>query len=66
MKKLETIDLIYFRGKSYFEDDGAQDYLVFQTISRYFQPVSAYDSNILQRKSKGLSNESIKPPTTSN
>ena len=30
-KKLETFDIIYFRGKSHFEDDGTQNYLIFQT-----------------------------------
>ena len=29
LKKLETFDSIYFRGKSHFEDDGSQSYLVF-------------------------------------
>ena len=33
LKKLETFDSIYFRGKSHFEDDGTQNYLVFQTVS---------------------------------
>ena len=65
MKKLETFDSIYFRGKSHFEDDGTQNYLVFQTVSRYFKTVSANNSNILSWKSKGLSDESIKAPTTS-
>ena len=32
LKKLETFDSIYFRGKSHFEDDGTQNYLVFQPI----------------------------------
>ena len=64
-KKLETFDSIYFRGKSHFEDDGTQNYLVFQTVNRYFETVSANDSNILSWKSKGLSDESIKPPSTS-
>ena len=66
MKKLKTFDSIYFRGKSHFEDDGAQNWLVFQPIKRYFKTASAYDSNILSWKSKGLSNESIKPLATSN
>ena len=39
---------------------------MFQTVYRYFKTVSANDSNILSWKSKGLSNESINPPTTSN
>ena len=55
-----------FRGKSHFENDGTQNYTVFQTVYRYFKTTSANDSNILSWKSKRLSDESIKPPTTSN
>ena len=66
LKKLKTFDSIYFCGKSYFEDDGTQNYLVFQTVGRYFKTLNANDSNILSWKSKGLSDESIKAPTTSN
>ena len=65
LKKLETFDSIYFRSKSHFEDYGTQNYLVFQTVFRYFKTVSANSSNILSWKSKGLSDESNKPPTTS-
>ena len=36
LKKLKTFDLGYFVGKSYFEEDGAQIYLEFQSIHRYF------------------------------
>ena len=64
-KKLETFDSIYFRGKSHFEGDDTQNCLVFQTVYRYFKAVSINDSNILSWKSKGLSDESIKPPSTS-
>ena len=46
LKKLETFDSIYFCGKSHFEDDGTQNYLVFQTAYRYFKTVSINDSNI--------------------
>ena len=28
-KKLKTLDLSYFIDKNYFEEDGAQNYLVF-------------------------------------
>ena len=28
LEKLETFDSIYFRGKSHFEDDGTENYLV--------------------------------------
>ena len=35
LKKLKRFDLIYFRGKSRFEEDGTQNYLVFQPMYRY-------------------------------
>ena len=66
MKKLEPFDSVYIPGKSHFENDGTQNWLVFQPIHKYFKTVSANDSNILPWKSKGLSDESIKPPTTNN
>ena len=65
-KKLEASDSIYLCGKGHFEDDGTQYYLVFQTVSRYFKTISANNSNILTWKSKGLADESIKPPSTTN
>ena len=65
-KKLETFDSIYFRGKSHFDDDGTQNYLVFQTAYRYFKRVGNFNDHILSWKSKGLSDESIKPPSKSN
>ena len=34
-KDLARFDLIYFRGKSHFEEDGKQNYLVFQPMYRY-------------------------------
>ena len=32
LKKLQTFDLTYFRGKSHFEEDGTQNYLVLQSL----------------------------------
>ena len=32
LKKLEKFDAAYFRGKNYFEEDGTQNYLVFQPV----------------------------------
>ena len=56
LKKLETIDdSIYFCGKNHFEDDGTQNYSVFQAASRYFKTVSANYSSILSWKPKELS-----------
>ena len=66
LKKLETFDSIYLRGKSHFEDDGTQNSLVYQTVYRYFKTVSANDSNILSWKCKRLSDESIQPYATAN
>ena len=63
---LETFDSIYLCGKSYFEDDGTQNYTVFQTTCKYFKTVSNTNDHILSWKSKGLSDESIKPPSTTN
>ena len=64
LKKLKTLDLSYFIGKSHFEEDGTQNYLVFQPINRYFK-VLANTLYISSWKSKGLSDETIKPPVTS-
>ena len=64
LNKLKTFDSGYFIGKSNFGEDGTQDYLVFQLMCRYFKMITNSDY-ISSWKSKGLSNESIKPPTTS-
>ena len=64
MNKLKTFDSSYFIGKSNFGEDGTQNYLVFQPIIRYFKVITNTDY-ISSWKSKGLSAESIKPPTTS-
>ena len=36
-KKLQTFDSSYFRGKSHFDEDEAQNYLIFQPIGRYLK-----------------------------
>ena len=64
LNKLKTFDSSYFIGKSHFGEDGTQNYLVFQSINRYFK-VNANTNYVSSWKSKGLSAESIKPPTTS-
>ena len=59
LKKLKTFDLSYFRGKSRFDEDGAQNYLVFQPINRYFK--LAYNKKYISSwKYKRLSDETIK------
>ena len=64
IKKLETFDLGYFRVKRYFEEDGTQNYLVFQPITRYFR-IIANTKYISSWKSKGLFEETITRYATS-
>ena len=64
LNKLKTFDSSYYNGKSYFEEDGKPNYLIFQPISRYFK-IIANTKYISSWKSKGLSVETIKPYTTS-
>ena len=67
MKKLKTFDSIHFRGKSHFEEDGTQNYLVFQPIYRYFKRVSGVwtGNYIYFWKSKGFHDENITAPAAS-
>ena len=41
LKKLKTFDSSYFRGKSHFEEDGTQSYLVFQPMHRYLRVITS-------------------------
>ena len=66
---LNDNDLSYYRGKQYFDEgSGKQNYLVFLPIGKYFKLnlVVGVIDGVLSWQSKGISNESIKPPTTSN
>ena len=52
--------------KSHFEEDGKQNYLIFQPLIRSFKVNTIANTDYVSSwKSKGLSAESIKPPTTS-
>ena len=62
--KALDLDLSYLIGKSHFEEDGTQNYLLFQPIKRYFKIITN-TKYISSWKSKGLSNETIKPYATS-
>ena len=54
-------------GKSHFEEDGTQNYLVFQPMARYIETVHVNDINyVLSWKSKGLSDEKIDSIKTGN
>ena len=68
LKKLQKFDSAYFRGKSHLEEDGTQNYLVFQPLYRYFKRIAGVgsDNYIYFWKSKGVSNESLNSDTASN
>ena len=64
LNKLKTFDSSYFIGKSHLDEDGTQNYFVFQPMVRYFKIIT--NTNYVSSwKSKGLSAETIKPPITS-
>ena len=68
LKKLQKFDAAYFRDKSHFEEDGTQNYLVFQSMYRYFKRIAGVGSGnyIYFWKSKGLSDERLDSITASN
>ena len=63
-KKLQKFDSSYFKGKSHFEEDGIQNYLVLQPAYKCFKTINSID-NISEWNSKRLSNENIETPNTS-
>ena len=66
---LNNNDLSYSRGKQYVDEGSSkQSYLVFPPMGKYFKlnSVVGVIDHVLSWQSKGISNESIKPPTTSN
>ena len=65
MNKLKTFDWSYYNDKIYFEEDGTPNYLIFPPLHKYFEVGYNNLYYVLSWTSKGLSNESIKPPTTS-
>ena len=68
LKKLQKFDAAYFRGKGHFEEYGIQNYLVFQSIYRYFRRIIGVGSGnyIYFWKSIGLSDERFNSNSASN
>ena len=65
LNKLKTFDSSYFIGKSHFEENGEQNYLVFQPLNKYFKIITNANTKYISPwQSKGLSGKSIKPPAT--
>ena len=59
----------YYPGKQYFDEgSGKQNYLVFLPMRKYFKlnSIAGAADYVLSWQSKGLSNKSNKPPTTTN
>ena len=55
LNKLKAFDSSYFCGKKYFDEDGSQNYDIFQPISKYLKVAYVNDINyILSWKSRGL------------
>ena len=67
IKKLQTFDSSHFKGKNYFDEDGTKNLLVILPIFRYFKAnvITIVTNYALSWKSKGLSDETSKPPSTS-
>ena len=68
LRKLQTLESSYFRDKRHFEVDVAQNYLIFQTMYRYFKKISgvANSEYIYFWKCKSLSDARNNSITTSN
>ena len=66
LNELKTFDSSYYHGKNCFDDDGVLNYLVFQPMNKYFKVNTINATTYVSSwRSKGLSDESIKPPTKS-
>ena len=60
-------ELSYFRGKNYFDEDGTQNYYIFQPISKYLKEAYVGDINyILSWKCRGLHDAKIEFIKTNN
>ena len=67
LKQLKTFDLSYFGGKNHFDEDGTQNYYIFQPISKYLKVANVNNTNyILSWKSRGLNDVKIESIKTNN
>ena len=67
LKKLKIFDLSYFWGKNHFDEDGNQNYYIFQPISKYLKVAYVNDiTYILSWKSRGLNDIKIESIKTNN
>ena len=67
LKKLKTFDLSYFQGKNHFDEDGTQNYYIFQSLSKYLKVSNVNNTNYsLSWKSRGLNYVKIESVKTNN
>ena len=66
LKKLQSSHSILFIGQSYYNNDGAELYLIFQPIYKTITAFSGLKDTISECEFKGLSNEKIESPFTAN
>ena len=67
LNKLNTFYSRYFHGKNYFDEDGTQNYYIFQPISKYLKVAYVNDTNyILSWKSRRLKDIKIESINTNN
>ena len=66
LKKPQTFDSSLSIGQSYFKNDGAQFYLIFQPIYKIITTFSGVKDTISGWESKGLSNEKVTNPYITN
>ena len=67
LNKLKTFDSSYFCGKNHFDEDGTQNYYIFQQISKYLKVAYVNDTNyILSWQSRGLNDIKIESIKTNN
>ena len=60
-------ELGYFRGKNHFDEDGKQNYYIFQPISKYLKVAHVnYINYIVSWKSRGLNDIKIESIKTNN
>ena len=65
-KKLSTFASTLVTGQSYFVNDGSQNFLIFEPIDKILTTFFGLPSTTVERESKVLSNEKIKPSFTTN
>ena len=67
LNKLKTFDSSYFHRKNYFDEDGNQNYYIFQPISKYLKVLYVNDiTYVLSWKSRGLNDAKIESIKTNN